>query len=92
MDIEQKSVRIGDTLVKITITEHPESYELTYEPALNYLETDSKNGEVIAKTPLHLHLINTLLKSDNDLKKECGLTQPSDYRVQLTRSISCLWD
>ena len=92
MNVQTKSVRIGNDMVQITRTEHQTSIDLTYNPPLDYLEVDSKDGEIIAKTPLHLHIIETLLKSDKDLAKESGNTIPSDYRVQLTRAISCLWD
>jgi hypothetical protein len=90
--LSSSNVIIGTKLVRVEVYDTEKTINISYDPPLCYLDEASQEGEIITNNELHKHLISCLLKDDEELRKLSGLTIPSEYRVQLTRAISCLWD
>lgn len=87
----EKIVAIGEQNVTVQVEISEKYIYINYLPPLIFLEQLSHDGEIIENNPLHLQLINTLIKDDTELSKDSRLTITPDYRVQLARAISCLW-
>ena len=92
MEFYEKNVLIGNQKVRVVVKNNQKTIEISYFPPLSYLDETSQDGEHLTSNDLHQNLICCLIKDDNELSKISGLTTPSDYRVQLTRAISSLWN
>lgn len=51
-----------------------------------------KHGEIIKKNKMTTCMIEFLLKSDEALMKEIGMSTPQRYRLDIIHSLAKLWD
>jgi hypothetical protein len=55
-------------------------------------DQQGKYGEIIRKNKMTTCMVEYLLKSDEELMKDIGLSTPQRYRSDIIHSIARLWD
>ena len=84
--------QIGNTTINITIKKTDKCYDITYDPPIEWLDTDSCTGAIVAINLITDAWVQLMSLDDKELSKYCNLTNVSDYRKQMIRSIGELWD
>jgi len=57
-----------------------------------FKDMDNKNGEIIRMNDLSVQLVKFLLMDEKHLSKYSGYTTPVQYKINIMRMISHLWE
>lgn len=93
---------ITETKIKILITVREYEYDngkhyyyldYTYHPKnQKIIDCESLSGEIVYKNEMTTQMIDHLLMDNNDLYDHTGNTIVSDYKFNIMKALSLLWD
>ena len=85
-------ITIDDQQYEIKILEKEITLDVSFNPRMNFLAEDESEGVIVPKFEVTQKILEYLLMNDDELKQYSGLTSAECFRIQLIRSLVCLWD